>query len=150
MSGFEIVGVVLGAFPLVILAVDGYREALERVDMFKHKQHLKTFERRINRIHFVFRRNVTQLLMPLKDLEQIKLLLDNPENPDWRRPTLDEGVRERLSGSYETYIETIEDYHAVMKDLETLLGKRKANVKNDSRSSKVSSTGRCPLLNASL
>ena len=146
MSGFEIVGVVLGAFPLVVLAIDGYRKALESIGMFKHAEELlKTFERRINRMHFVFRENVQQLLKPLENSEEIKMLLDNPDDPNWKTPKLDEGVRKQLSGSYQIYIETIEDYHAVMEDLVSLLGKSKANARDNSRSSKVSSISTCPL-----
>lgn len=144
MSGFEIVGVVLGAFPLVFLAIDGCRKAAEKMDMLHYyKTHLDSFKRDMNRTYQEFRYILEDLLAPVTDPEKIEMLLDNPEAPDWK--TLGDGVRQRLPGSYETYMSTIEDYYLEMKQIEKLLRNSKPDVTYHSSNSKVSPIRRNPM-----
>ena len=139
MSGFEIVGVILAAFPLVFSAVDGYGKGLQHLDTFwRYDKKLKVFERQIQREHQRFRNNLEDLLEPLIDAEEMKVLLDNPQNRAWGEPALKEEVRRRLSGSYETYIGTMEDYYEVLNDLEKSLGHSKEHVLSGVKSNLVS------------
>lgn len=139
MSGFEIVGIVLGAFPLVLSAIDGYGKGLQHLDtVWRYDKKLKVFERQIQREHQSYRNNLEDLLEPLIDAEEMEMLLDNPGGRAWGAPALIEKVRRRLSGSYETYISTMEDYYEVLNDLEKSLGKSKVHVSSSVKSSLVS------------
>ena len=143
MSGLEVVGVVLGAFPLVFLAVDGYRKAAEKVNMIQYyEKHLDNFQRDMNTIHQRFRYNLEYLLAPMTDPNELEMLLANPKDIDWS--TLADGVRRRLPGFYEAYISTTEEILLEMKSLEKHLENSKPNETYHSSSSKVSSVCRHP------
>ena len=139
MSGFEIVGVVLAAFPIILSAIDGYGKGLEHLDtLWRYDKKLKVFERQVQRERQSYRNNLEQLLEPLIDVEEMKMLLDNPRNPAWGAPALKEEVRRRLSGSYETYISTVEDFNEVLNNLEKSLDKSKVHVASGMNSNQVS------------
>ena len=138
MSGFEIVGVVLAAFPLVLSAIDGYGKGLQHLDtIWRYDKKLKVFERQIQREHQRYRNNLEDLLEPLIDAEKLEMLLDNPRDSAWGAPALHEEVRRRLSRSYETYMSTMEDYHEVLSDLENCLGHSKERVSLGVKSNQV-------------
>ena len=141
IATMEIAGVVLGAFPLIFLAIDGYREGAETINRIRnHETYVDTLRRRMNRVQQEFRHNLEDLLAPLTDPEKIQMLLDNPEDADWR--ILEEKIRQRLSGSYETYIETIQDFRLSMKRLEKCVVDTKPDETFDLSSCKVSSVRR--------
>ena len=138
MSGFEIVGVILGAFPLILSAIDGYGKGLEHLDtVWRYDKKLKVFERQIQREQQSYRNNLEQLLEPLIDVKDMKTLLDNPRDLAWGEPALEEEVRRRLSGCYEIYISTMKDYNEVLHDLEKSLDKNRVHGASGMNSNQV-------------
>ncbi|KAF2730966.1 hypothetical protein EJ04DRAFT_443922 [Polyplosphaeria fusca] len=132
MSGFEIAGVVLGAFPIAIEALDKYRE-LARMWGFwwEIRSAYQTCSLEVKFHRLSFRRNLQQLLLPMvADQEQIKRLLADPGGEEWHRDTVEQQLIDRLQDSYELYLEIIKQLQRTMQDLNTELAVDKAGVQD--------------------
>ncbi|KAF5696849.1 hypothetical protein FMUND_15577 [Fusarium mundagurra] len=119
MSGFEVAGIVLGAFPLAITALDKYREVATRLSLFRmirreHKKCLDDLE--FNHTWFIC--NLRQLLLPVVvDDDKIEELLAAPGGPGWREPELDDLLQKRLKDGYTLYFAYISEMKRVMDEL---------------------------------
>ncbi|KAF4632645.1 hypothetical protein G7Y89_g5493 [Cudoniella acicularis] len=110
MSGFEVVGVVLGVVPLLISGLEHYNEGLVPIkDMLKYKYVVKELVRALNVARCRLRITCETLLTGLVDDEELAMLLslDSLGGDAWKRPDLDRKLQERLDESYEGYMETI-------------------------------------------
>ncbi|KAK3331631.1 hypothetical protein B0T19DRAFT_366751 [Cercophora scortea] len=119
MSGFEIAGLVLGAFPLAIAALDKYREVATRLGLFyKIRVEHKRCRDDLEFHHLTFSRHLRQLLLPLVvDDAMIGKLLSAPGGESWSDPTIAALLEKRLQGSYELYLQYIQGIRRVMDDL---------------------------------
>jgi len=119
MSGFEVAGVVLGAFPIAITALDKYREVATRLGLFfKIQLEYKKWRDDLEFHQLLFTRHLTQLLLPLvADDDKIKVLLAAPGSDSWRDPWIAGLLRKRLRKSYELYFEYIKGIKRVMDEI---------------------------------
>ncbi|KAI1389422.1 uncharacterized protein F4822DRAFT_199745 [Hypoxylon trugodes] len=119
MSGIEVAGLVLGAFPLAIEALDRYREVATRAGLFyqiklKHRQ----CRNRLEREKLVYTGNLKQLLLPMVvDDEKITEMLSNPGGPSWKDEATSELLKTRLKDAHNAYMDCIENMDGVMKGL---------------------------------
>ena len=118
MSGFEIVGLLLGLYPIVIQAVNVYKATKSgraAVSMFRK---LKTEE-------VIYRQFVQKLLAPnVQDDDPYQLYLNQvPSNLDpWKSVTLNQKLRLRLgSDRADLILQILEDIDVLLKDLNTEL-----------------------------
>ncbi|KAH6694152.1 hypothetical protein F5X68DRAFT_273507, partial [Plectosphaerella plurivora] len=121
MSGFEIAGLVLGAFPLVILALEKHREVATRLGLFRkiRKEHLKCADD-LDCQQLFLQRHLRQLIIPLKvnyDDAKINELLADPNGPGWKDPTVSAQFEERLQDSYKLYLSYIQGMEETMNKL---------------------------------
>ncbi|KAI0016564.1 hypothetical protein F4780DRAFT_797694 [Xylariomycetidae sp. FL0641] len=119
MSGLEVAGLVLGAFPLAISAVDKYRHATERLGLFYNiKLEHRKCRSELEYQQVVFKRNLNMLLLPLI-LDDIKVhqLLEEPNGDAWREEALAELLEERLQDSYAIYFAYIKGFQIAMNQL---------------------------------
>lgn len=104
MSGVEIAGLVLGAFPIVVQLIEGYKEGCQPLTSWLRFR--KTFLGLIQGIRYQETRldnNVRRLLLPLvEEEEELNELLNNPGGDGWKDPKLEEALRCRL-GNGQTY-----------------------------------------------
>jgi hypothetical protein len=124
MSGVEVAGFVLAAFPLLISALEDYRQGWEILeDWWKIKREYKKCQQNLKIQKLVFEENLEQLLSTLvQDDEELKLLIAKPGGDLWQDAELESGLKERLPKSYEVYLEIIGEIMAVMKSLKKELG----------------------------
>jgi hypothetical protein len=124
MSGIEVAGLVLGAFPLLIRALESYREGAEVVSDWwrietaytKCKQHLKYHQ-------LLFEGNIERLLLPLVvDDDKLKQLMENPAGTAWEDPKLEKKLQERLPKTYDTFLGVVIDINKLMESLKKALG----------------------------
>ncbi|RYP77949.1 hypothetical protein DL771_000808 [Monosporascus sp. 5C6A] len=119
MSGMEVAGVVLGAFPVALEALEKYREVATRAGLFhriklKHRQ----CRNRLERERLVFTGNLKQLLLPvITDDEKIAEMLSNPGGLSWEDKATSDLLRARLMDSHDMYMDCIEHLDGVMKEL---------------------------------
>ncbi|EON64792.1 hypothetical protein W97_04025 [Coniosporium apollinis CBS 100218] len=96
MSGLEIVGVVLGSFPLVVAALEHYSKGISTVkQIFRYKYVFDDIHISLVGSVTIFRQSCEQLLRGLMLPEtQLRDLIDMRQG--WDDPALDEKLRRRL------------------------------------------------------
>ncbi|KAL9045456.1 MAG: hypothetical protein Q9214_001498 [Letrouitia sp. 1 TL-2023] len=103
MSGFEVVGVVLGAIPLLISGLEHYAEGIRTIKtMWNYEAVVDHLVVEFRLSQSIFRHSCEDLLMPiLPDAEAAKLL--EGALPNWSDPGLDKQLRGRLGPDYGVY-----------------------------------------------
>lgn len=141
MSGIEIVGVVLGASPLLISAMEHYEDT-RRVSTIwwrirrAHKRDLGN----LKDCHLAFRTHLKELLLPLliegvTDEISYDDLLANPGGPGWRKENVNEALAARLTEHHERYFE-------IMADMTEAMAKLSTDCKVDDKSFQLGLAGR--------
>ena len=124
MSGFEIAGLVLGGFTLLIAAVEHHRSIAESVaDWWQFKRSYKDCIGTIKHYRLLFVLNLERFLLPLVggEKETVDALMLDPGGDMWKDPQLKETLEKHLPDSYDVYIEIIEEVrHCVEKLKEDL------------------------------
>lgn len=140
MSGFEIAGVVLGSFPIVLEALDKYREVARLWGFWWEIR--SAYQKCSNEVKFhrlSFNRNLKQLLLPMvADQSQIQRLLAEPDGDLWRQPHIEQQLIDRLQDSYELYLDIIRQLQRTTKDLNNELAMDKTGVQKKLIDNKVS------------
>ena len=118
MSGFEIAGLVLGALPLVISALEQYESSLDAVKaFFQWRDILEKAIRELWVQHTSFEMTLRSLLVDLTSEAELDELLSQPESPLWQSPALNHDLRERLGAAYDVYNYTIEQIGGYVRTL---------------------------------
>ncbi len=124
MSGIEIVGLLLGAFPLLISALEHYRQSAEVLDdWWEIKTEYKKCKDEIKLQEINFEGNLERLLLPLiVDDDEIAALIAEPGGVKWKDPALEERLKGRLPKSYDLFLDTIYDIKGTVDGLKDELG----------------------------
>ncbi|KAL7914922.1 hypothetical protein GGI35DRAFT_435596 [Trichoderma velutinum] len=119
MSGFQIAGIVLGAFPIAISALEAYHDLAERVGLFLTiKNEFTNWKNDLNFHKISFTINMRQLLLPLvADDDMIAELLKAPGGDCWQDRSVAELFEKRLEGSYELYMQYIQSMRRVLDEI---------------------------------
>lgn len=124
MSGIEVAGLVLAAFPLLIYALEHYRESGEVLEgWWRIKKEYKKCKQELKLQEVVFQENLEELLRPLvRDEDELRLLLAEPGGDKWKDRDLEQELRKRLPKSYEIYLDIINEVNDIMENLKDELG----------------------------
>ncbi|OCK77569.1 hypothetical protein K432DRAFT_303900 [Lepidopterella palustris CBS 459.81] len=124
MSGIEIAGLIMGAFPLLMAALERYREGAELLsDWWRIQRAYKKCKQDINYHRILFEGNLEEFLLPLvADEDELKVLMANPAGEAWEDPELEKRLQDRLPKSYELYLDIIGDINELMDKLKKELG----------------------------
>ncbi len=118
MSGFEIAGVVLGALPLLISAMEHYESSLDRVlAFFKWKDELHKAMRELWIQHSYYEMTLRNLLVGMVDEAELVEMMSQPQSPLWKSPGLDEKLRQKLGAAHGIYGYTIQNMGRHMETL---------------------------------
>jgi hypothetical protein len=123
MSGLEIAGLVIGAFPLVLKVLEKYQEVGRAFNFWwEIRREFGKCRRDIIFHQLMFRANLKQLLLPLAiDDDTIERMLESPGGKAWSDQQILLQLKSRLSDSYELYIDIVEAMERTMKDVENEL-----------------------------
>lgn len=123
MSGFEVVGIVLSAFPLAISALERYRDIADRLGLFcKIRLEYKRWRDDLEFHKLAFEKNLRQLLLPLVvDDEKIDELLLAPGGDCWKEESIAQLFQQRLQESYYLYMQYIQSIREVMDKIHSEL-----------------------------
>lgn len=156
MSGFEIAGVVLAAFPIVMSSSEKYRQAFEPLKSwwefrrsFEVSAYLKVdhrvcpyltptqdFINNVGTQRTKFDHNLELLLSPFIESEtHMGIILSDPSGEAWKDKKLNEKLRLRLSSSYQNYTSIVLRMIQTLKELQALLGLNNGQVRCPRRSS---------------
>ncbi|KAJ6437185.1 aldo keto reductase [Purpureocillium lavendulum] len=119
MSGIEVAGLVLGAFPIAITLLEKYGEAAKRVGLFLHiRVEWKHWKDDLKFHEIAFRRHLRQLLLPLVfDDETIEQLMLSPGSEAWKSYRVAAVLEKRLLEAYELYRSYIDGLDQVMNEV---------------------------------
>ena len=120
MSGLEVAGVVLGAFPLAIAALEQRRELSRRLGLWQTiRPEYLTCKTDLGFHRATITSHLRQLLLPLAvDDTTISRLLADPGGEGWKDPSVDGLLKERLGEKYELYFEYMKGLERVMEKVE--------------------------------
>lgn len=124
MSGFEIVGVVLGVIPLLVSAIGKYKTTSQRIKFFKYKepfvaQLILSLE---DQKFFI----ESDLYIPLRathlDDDQINDLLSQPSSNIFKDLEIVDAVREYLGDGYLPYQRAVARCYQVLAEIASNIG----------------------------
>lgn len=142
MSGIEVAGLVLGAFPLAILALEQYRDVARRMGFWyeiRLEYQRSSSELKFHRLSFL--RNLKQLLMPLvADDAQLQRLIADPGGAAWKDSAIDQALKTRLQDSYGLYLEILDEMQRAMRELKDDLAVDNSGVQVKMTEQKVGSS----------
>ena len=124
MSGIEVAGLLLGTFPLLISALEHYRQTAEVLeDWWQIKKEYKKCKNEIKVQELVFENSLERFLLPLVvDDDDVNELMSEPGGLKWRDPALEQKLKDRLPKSYDLFLDTMHDIQATMEGLSEELG----------------------------
>ncbi|KFY05286.1 hypothetical protein O988_00125 [Pseudogymnoascus sp. VKM F-3808] len=124
MSGVEAAGLVLGALPLMISALEHYRATASVLKgWWRVKADYRKCMHDLTYYKDEFQTNLQELLLPMiADDQELKILLEDPGGPSWEDPELNETLRKRIPSRYNSYVNTIHMLIDVVKGLDEALG----------------------------
>lgn len=124
MSGIEIAGLVLGAFPILISGIEAYRNGLKPLKIWRrYRKHIAHFSTTVEIQELFFDTHLRDLLAPIAaSPEDLQALLHSPGGPAWKTPELAEKLKVRLSRFYEPYMKTVANINETLAELQNSLG----------------------------
>lgn len=124
MSGLEVAGLVLGAFPIAIEVLGRYKEVARRLGFwYKIAAEHKKCDSQLKYHRIVYVSNLKRLLLPLTGLDDTRIdeLLDNPAGKVWSEARTAENLEKRLGDSHEIYLQCMEEFHEWLKAINSEL-----------------------------
>lgn len=124
MSGIEIAGLVLGAFPILLSACEKYKENCEPfLDWWRFEQVLGNLIRPVICEEVFFKQNLEELLLPIVDSdEDLQEMCADPKSDLWQDPVLDKLLHERLGTNYSIYFDMVTDMSKQLEKIGKVLG----------------------------
>ncbi|KAH7389317.1 hypothetical protein DE146DRAFT_635047 [Phaeosphaeria sp. MPI-PUGE-AT-0046c] len=132
MSGLEVAGVVLGAFPLLISGIEHWRDVAKVGGFFwQLRKEYKKCQQDIAYHEVLYKNNLKELLLPLfPDADEVAKLIADPGGQQWGDMALQERLERRLHDSYQSYQDTISEMNEIAEQLKKELCFDKETVQN--------------------
>ena len=122
MSGIEAAGLVLGALPLLIVALEHYAEGANTLRMcFKYERELKDLARIVRANYLFYKDTCTTLLTYIAPPKKIAVLLQDIGGKEWEDQDLRNKLSQFLGDSYDVYKDSIESMKLVVEEFEKKL-----------------------------
>lgn len=132
MSGLEVAGVVLGAFPLLVSGIEHWRDVAKIGGFFWRIR--KEYTKCLHDVQFheiIYKKNLKELLLPLiPDADEVAKLIADPGGQRWTDVALQDRLESRLHESYRLYYETIMEMNSVVQELKEELCFDRENVQD--------------------
>jgi hypothetical protein len=118
MSGVELAGLILGAIPLVIAALENYEEGLGKVKAFwKWEDQLSDAIRKLWYHYTSYELTIRVLLSSITSDAELEDMLSNTDSTLWGDPELDTRLQEKLSTAYRPYLFTVTDIEQAIEEI---------------------------------
>ena len=133
MSGLEVAGVVLAAFPLILESLESQRKVARTWSIWwQIRREYQKSSHELKYHQLAFERNLKFLLLPLVATDdQIESLLSTPGGPEWQNADLAQQLEQRLKGSLDAYLSIVHAMEETLDSLKKELGAHKSSI-NDS------------------
>jgi hypothetical protein len=106
MSGIEIAGLLLGTFPLIISGLEHWRDIAKVGGFFwRIRAEYNDCCKDVLYHEVLYKRNLKSLLSQiLNDEDEVKHLVNDPNDKSWSSGDLQEGMKLRLQDAYDSYV----------------------------------------------
>ncbi|KAI1877379.1 hypothetical protein JX265_003387 [Neoarthrinium moseri] len=122
MSGFEIAGVVLGAIPLAISALEHYESTLDRLKAFKHYgDRLEVARTELLMERTWYEMSLRIVLTDVVSVSVLEEMMASPASPHWQSPNLKADLITKLGAAYSIYMVLVQKIEQQTKQLEEAL-----------------------------
>ena len=123
----EVASLVLGAFPLLVGALEKNGEALEMVgDWWNVKRLYEKTLKSVKAEHKLFERNLKDFLEPVfGDESELNALVTDPFHEQWNSVNFATSLKDQLPTAYESYVDKMQEFYEIMVALGKLLGVNK-------------------------
>ena len=124
MSGLEIIGLALGIFPLLVSALEHYRNVHHALGLIAHfeTKYRKTLDD-IKYEQLLFRFNLTELLLSIlgkddsHDEFTLERLIADPGGPEWHDDDYAQALEDRLGQARSQFMEIVQSLHELLSEL---------------------------------
>jgi hypothetical protein len=119
MTGAEVAGLVLGAIPLVISALEHYEDfAQPTKDFFHQNRYRRKLLQELYIIHTSYDQ-ATRLLLKgiVETVSNREAMMDDPRNKLWREGYIADNLRDQLGLVYKPFLLTIEEVAEILAEL---------------------------------
>ncbi|RYP86159.1 hypothetical protein DL770_004946 [Monosporascus sp. CRB-9-2] len=125
MSGFEVAGLVLGALPLVVTALESYSKLAKIAGFWREiRREYRKFDADLKCQRLEFIMSLRVLLLPLVtagDKELINRLIADPQGDAWKDHEIETRLKAKLQDQYELFEKIVYEIKQVVLDLESEL-----------------------------
>lgn len=124
MSGIEVAGLVMAAFPLVIAGLKSYSEGVENIKSWRrYRRQLNDYQEQLETQQTCFLNTMTHVLdgIVATDLE-MNALIEDPGGPAWKINKYDLKLQIRLDHTYAAYFKSVTQLRLVLHTLKEKLG----------------------------
>ena len=123
MSGIEVVGIVLGALPIMVSGIERYSEGLSAARRLLHpRRELRNLHRAIRTELQVFRNTALLLLHRIATESEVETLVREPTSQLWKAPGFENHMKTLLGSSYSVWCEVMTDISNAITDISMDLG----------------------------
>jgi hypothetical protein len=122
MSGFEVVGVVLGGLPLIVSALENYGNGTKVIRRWgRYRWEMQRLMSNVCTEEGLFRNTCEKLLSGIVATTELERLLRDSRGPLWKDPEIRRRLEGRLCDSYENYVERMDDMKLAVEDFKLRL-----------------------------
>lgn len=118
MSGFEVAGVVLGTIPLVISALEHYKQGISTIRKWRnYDRELRSLIRNLETERVRFQDVCEKLLVGLVPPRQIETMVEHPFGPAWHEDEVQAKIEARLWRSFNIFEEIVNDMGEATREM---------------------------------
>jgi len=123
MSGIEVVGIVLGALPIMVNGIERYSEGLSAARrLLNPRRELRNLHRAIRTELQIFRNTALLLLHRIATETEVESLVREPSSTLWKAPGFEKQMRALLGSSYLVWCEVMADISSAITEISIDLG----------------------------
>jgi hypothetical protein len=112
MSGVETAGLVLGTIPLILAGLEFYAKGIAVTKRYwRYREEIRGLIVQLSTEQQLYVNTITTLLIGIVEQDDMPILLDDPCGSRWKDEEFERKLKQRLDTSYETYIQTIDQFH---------------------------------------
>lgn len=119
MSGVEVAGVVLGAFPILVNCLQYYRKGFEPLEeWWNFRTSFIKFIDDISHEMMKYNTNMERLLHPIiADNDSFRALMEDAKEPRWTDGSLEVLLEHRLASQYGRFLRIVDRMEEIVKSL---------------------------------
>ncbi|TGJ79461.1 hypothetical protein E0Z10_g9299 [Xylaria hypoxylon] len=123
MSGFEVIGIVLGSIPLLISALEHYERGIKTIRMFRHRAKvMHSLATALSTEQTILRNTCETLLGGIIDPKDMKPLLAEPFGTLWQDPETKALVERRLDHTLKDFKALVQSMKEAVEEIRSKLG----------------------------